>query len=141
MDNSTHHGKKLENLRLDRLSNVELLSTARRPINMVPGYEDGKIFQLDQYMKEHIYMWSGESKQVTVRINTYNIGDFIDWFGRDFRVIKKDDEYMVVSLTVNVQALVKWALQYGKIATVIAPDDVRNAIRNELQMISANYVD
>ena len=48
---------------------------------------------------------------------------------------------MVVSLTVNVQALVKWALQYGKIATVIAPDDVRNAIRNELQMISANYVD
>ena len=141
VDNSTHHGKKLENLRLDRLSNVELLSTARRPINMVPGYEDGKIFQLDQYMKEHIYMWSGESKQVTVRINTYNIGDFIDWFGRDFRVIKKDDEYMVVSLTVNVQALVKWALQYGKIATVIAPDDVRNAIRNELQMISANYVD
>lgn len=140
-DNSEHHGKNLENLRLDRLSNVELLSTPRRPIEQVPGYEHTKSFQLDQYMKEHIYMWSGESKQVKLRINTYNIGDLIDWFGTNINVLKKNNDYMEVSLTVNVQALIKWALQYGKIATVIGPKDVRDEIRKELQLISSNYLD
>lgn len=139
--NSKIHGNELENLRLDRLGEVEILATPRRPIEKVPGFENGKRFQLDQYMKEHIYMWSGESKRVTLRIKTYYIGDFIDWFGTDFHVLKKDEKYMEVSLKVNVQALIKWALQYGQIATVLAPEDVRDKIRMELQQISSNYLD
>lgn len=140
-ENSTYHGKGLENLRIDRFWSVELLDSPRRDISQVPGFENGRSFQLDEYMKEHIYMWSGESKRVTLRIKTGNIGDFIDWFGTDFRVLKEDEEYMEVSIMVNENAIRYWALQYGGMATVLGPPELRRSIRKAIDEMRENYMD
>ena len=139
-DGSGHHGKGLENHRIDRFWSVELLDTPSRDMSEVPGYES-RPFELDQYMKEHIYMWSGNSERVTLRIKAYNIGDFIDWFGTDFHVLEQDEKYMKVSILVNTNAITFWALQYGGMATVLAPDDVRENIKNKLAMMQENYKD
>ena len=140
-ENSIYHGKGLENLRIDRFWSVELLDSKRRDVNQIPGYENGRNFQLDEYMKEHIYMWSGESKRVTLRIKTGNIGDFIDWFGTDFRVLKEDEEYMEVSIRVNENAIRYWALQYGGMATILEPPELRRSIRLAIDEMRQNYMD
>ena len=139
-DGSGRHGKGLENHRIDRFWSVQLLNTRSRDIHKVSGYENRE-FELDQYMKEHIYMWSGTSERVTLRIKTYSIGDFIDWFGTDFRILDQNDQYMNVSIMVNINAITFWALQYGGIATVLAPAHVRQAIKNKLDEMRKNYED
>ena len=132
------HGKGLENHRVDRFWSVELLSSRRRDIHKVPGYEN-KEFKLDQYMKEHIYMWSGKSERVTLLIKTYHIGDFIDWFGTSFRILEENEQYMKVSIIVNTNAITFWALQYGGMATVLGPEHVRQAIKKKLEEMQKNY--
>ncbi len=134
---NSHHGKGLENLRIDRWWSVDIAKTPRRRIETVPGYEHG--FRLDDYMREHIYMWSGKSERVTLRIKSYNISDFIDWFGTDYRLIKYDKEYMEVSIKVNINAIKLWALQYGRVATVLRPESLRKEIAKELQELSERY--
>lgn len=136
-EGSPYHGKDMENLRIDRFSSVEILDEPAMDVRKVPGYENG--FRLDDYMKEHIYMWSGKSTRVTLRIKTYNIGDFIDWFGTDFTVRKQAEDYMEVSIIVNEQAIKYWALQYSRLATVIKPKELRDEIRQLIEEMQESY--
>ena len=138
-EGSPYHGKDMENLRIDRFWSVEILDEPAMDVRKVPGYERG--FRLDEYMKEHIYMWSGKSERVTLRIKTRNIGDFIDWFGTDFSVRKQNDDYMEVSIIVNVQAIKLWALQYSRLATVLKPKELRDEMRQLIENMQEAYRD
>ena len=134
------HGKGLENLRVDRFLNSQILESASRGIDRVPGYENSRVLQLDKYMKEHIYMFSGDSAKVKLKIKKYNIGDFIDWFGTDFRTMTcEEDDYMYVLINVNENAIKYWALQYGGMATVMAPERLRLSIKSILDSMEQNY--
>ncbi|SCZ81339.1 helix-turn-helix transcriptional regulator [Pseudobutyrivibrio xylanivorans] len=134
---NSHHGKELENLRIDRWWSVEETNIKRKKIESIPGYEHG--FQLDEYMREHIYMWAGHSERVTLRINNYNVRDFVDWFGTEYRLIKKAEDYIEVSIKVNKNAIKYWALQYGGVATVLKPESLRKDILNSIEDMLKRY--
>ena len=65
----------VENRRLDRISKVKILAEPRIPINRLEKYRNG--FDLGKYMKEHIYMFSGQSIPVVIKINRERIGDLL----------------------------------------------------------------
>ncbi len=92
-------------------------------------------------MREHIYMWTGVSERVTLRIQNYNVRDFVDWFGTDYRLIKSDEEYTEVSIKANVNAIKYWALQYGGVATVIKPESLRKEILKSIEEMRCRYQD
>lgn len=139
MERNGKTGKGLVNLRVDRILDVEILNN--RPamdIRKIDKYHNG--FQLDEYMREHLYMVTGETVNVTMKLLKKNIGDFIDWYGKDFIVIKKDEEEITIRVSVNDNALVYWALQYGKIASIISPDSVREKIQKEVKLLADKYL-
>lgn len=132
-----YHGKDLENLRIDRWWSVEETNIRRKKIETIPGYEHG--LKLDKYMREHIYMWTGASERVTLRIQNYNVRDFVDWFGTEYRLIKTDEEYTEVSIKANVNAIKFWALQYGGVATVLKPESLRKDILKSIKDMYDRY--
>ncbi len=132
-----YHGKDLENLRIDRWWSVEETNIRRKKIETIPGYEHG--LKLDKYMREHIYMWTGVSERVTLRIQNYNVRDFVDWFGTDYRLIKSNEEYTEVSIKANVNAIKFWALQYGDVATVLKPESLRENILKSIKDMYDRY--
>lgn len=132
-----YHGKDLENLRIDRWWSVEETNIRRKKIETIPGYEHG--LKLDKYMREHIYMWTGASERVTFRIQNYNVRDFVDWFGTEYRLIKTDEEYTEVSIKANVNAIKFWALQYGGVATVLKPESLRKDILKSIKDMYDRY--
>ncbi len=129
----------LENRRLDRISNVTILSEKRKPITELKKYAQG--FNLAAYMQEHIYMFSGDSLQAVIRIHKPNLGDFIDWFGMDFRVIEENAETITVRIKVNENAVYYWALQYGSVAEVIKPEILRARIKNSIAELLDKYTE
>ena len=133
-----YHGNDLENLRIDRWWSVEETNIRRKKIESIPGYEHG--LKLDKYMREHIYMWTGTSERVTLRIQSYNVRDFVDWFGTDYRLIKIDEEYTEVSIKANVNAIKFWALQYGGVATVLKPESLRKELLNTIEEMQNRYM-
>lgn len=127
----------LENRRLDRISDVKVLDEYRMPIKKLEKYSNG--FDLADYMKEHIYMFSGDSKVITVRVRKKNIGDFIDWYGREFRIIQEEEESVTIRLEANENAVFYWALQYGQIAEIIKPVQLRERINDTLNVMLERY--
>lgn len=129
----------LENRRLDRISDVKILKEKRKPLETFPQYAHG--FNLGLYMKEHIYMFSGKSVPVKMRIQKKRIGDFIDWYGNQYRILTEDTDHIILRIMANENAVYYWALQYGGIAEVLEPLELRNKIIRGLKDMIRQYED
>lgn len=139
MEKNGKPGTGLINLRVDRILDVEILyNRPAMDIRKIEKYRNG--FQLDEYMREHLYMVTGETVNVTMKLLKKNIGDFIDWYGKDFMVIKREPEEITIRVSVNDNALIYWSLQYGKIATIISPESVKVKLQKEVQLLADKYL-
>lgn len=127
----------LANFRVDKIKDIDICDNPAKPIRKLDGCKDG--FQLSAYMKEHIYMFGGETVHARLEVNTSLIGQIIDWFGREFDVISDNGEKCVISLTVNENALFYWAMQYGEYVEVMTPKRVRERINEAVRGMSEKY--
>jgi predicted DNA-binding transcriptional regulator YafY len=128
----------LENRRIDRISKVTLLDENRVPLEQLNKYKQCP-FNLSDYMRTHIYMFSGECCKITLRVKKRAIGDVIDWYGKDYRVVQEDDEHVVIKLDANCNAVYYWALQYGSVVEVLAPERLRQRIREGVMEMVEKY--
>lgn len=125
----------LEPRRIDRIEKIEIVNEKRTPMIDVVGHN----FELGKYMREHIYMFSGEVGAVELKISNNHIGDFDDWYGKDYRIYSTDDKYSVIRVYTNYDAVYYWALQYGSIAEVLEPESLRNKVKKGLTDILNKY--
>lgn len=123
--------------RLDRMTNIEILETRRKPIEKIKGLEKG--LDLAKHMLEQIYMYAGESTSVTLRLKKVIINDFIDWFGPGHQFFDETEDSVSVKVVVNENAMRRWALQYGLYVTVLSPDNLVAEIEKDIKTVMENY--
>lgn len=128
----------IENRRIDRISSVKILEENRTQIKELPRYEN-QIFNLPKYVKEHIYMFSGECGRIVLDVKKCAIGDVIDWYGKDYRILSENQEYIRIRIYANYNAVYYWAMQYGGYAEVIEPEILRSRIIQGLRDILDKY--
>ena len=130
----------LANCRLDRITDIRLLDTPAKPKEQVQG---GMHFSLPKHVAEHLYMFSGESIPVTFRIKNKKkvLNDVIDWFGTDIAFFDETEEEVTARVTVNWHAMRHWALQYCRHVRILAPNDLAQTVKEDLQNALNNYQD
>ena len=116
---------------------IEMLPDAAKPKSAVREFARG--FSLPRHMAEHIYMFGGESVTVKLRTNSSMMDALVDWFGKDFRIMKEENDQMIVTLSCNETAMKYWALQYGLYVEILEPQSLRMAIREAVQQMSSVY--
>ena len=128
----------LFNYRLDYIRNAEIIENQNiRPVREIKGYENG--FDLAKYMKEHIYMYGGESKRVSFRADKSIVGQIIDWFGTDIAFTKIEEDSVEAYVTVNENAMLYWALQYGNSVEILTPKSLRDSVREAVKEMWKKY--
>ncbi len=80
---TNEHGLQIENRRIDRIRKVSKLDETRIPAE---HYNHNLPLDMRIYLKEHIYMFAGESINIRLEVKKHRIGDFIDWFGKDYHI-------------------------------------------------------
>ena len=124
--------------RIDRITEMHLLDTERKPMRDVIGLEKG--FSLPRHMAEHIYMFSGESERVIFRAKRFLLNDVIDWFGTDVMIRADGEKNMIVTVpSVNLQAMRKWALQYALYTEILEPEGLAQEVREDIRTAAENY--
>ena len=126
----------LANYRLDRITNIRLLDTPRKPKENVP---EMKGWTLPKHMAEHLYMFSGESVPVTFRMKKDILDDVIDWFGTDITFSDETEEEVTARVIVNWHAMHHWALQYCRHVHILMPNDLAQTVKEDLQNALNNY--
>ncbi len=128
-DNISHY-------RVDRISDIVLLD---EPVKKQK--ELSETINLPKHMAEHIYMFSGESARVAMRIEKFLVGDVIDWFGKDVIFHNETEATVDVSVAVNLEAMRYWAMQYANHVEVLRPEKLREQIKKDLLAAVEKYGD
>ena len=84
-------------------------------------------------------MYSGESIQAQIEVPKDMMNELVDWFGKDFHVISNNKGRMVIRVSCNRQALFYWILQYGPFVELLAPESLRNEIKDQLHEMYMKY--
>ena len=129
-DNISHY-------RIDRMTDVRMLSEKQKPMKKVPELEHG--FDLPKHMAEHIYMFSGGSIPVKIKTTSDMVSQLDDWFGKDLKILEEKDGEIVVRVICNRSAMRYWALQYGPYVEVLEPKDLREKIREDIITMAEKY--
>ena len=126
----------LANYKIESISNIKILDEPIRKLTDLPQQKD---FSVKQYIKEHIYMVSGGSVNATIKIdNPKRINDIIGWFGEDLSIYTQNG-IVYANLSINEDALVYWALQYGEHVEITDPQSSRTKIKNMLAILNKKY--
>ncbi len=123
--------------RIDKMTEVRILNEKVKPKTEVRGLEKG--LNLPKHMAEHFYMFSGESVAVEIKTSDYMMNELVDWFGTDFRVLKKGGNTIVARVTCNKEAMRYWALQYGPSVEILKPESLRSQLREDIKVMAEKY--
>ena len=121
----------ISNYRIDRIKNIEILDERIKPFNELDNV-NGRRLDLNEYMREHIYMYSSTNENVIFRIVKPMISDVIDIFGGDVRFTEETDTHVTVITKVNLRAMFQFAKNFAPDVEVIKPESLRNEIKEEL---------
>ena len=109
------------------MTDVQMLKIPAKNKKEIAEFIGGN-FNLPKHMAEHIYMFSGESVWVKFWAEKNFLDAVIDWFGKDFKILQKTDDKILINVKVNKTAMKFWAMQYGEQIEIISPDDLRFSI-------------
>ena len=127
----------VSNYRVDRITDIQLLDTPVKPMKNMKGLEHG--LNLPKHMAEHVYMFTGESVPVTFRAKKYLLTDLFDWFGKEMQFTDETEEEVTVRVTVNLDAMRKWALQYALHVKVLKPERLVNLLKEDVKRLAGKY--
>ena len=128
----------MSHYRLDRIADIRLLDEPARPAKTVEGLTHG--VDLPKHMAEHLYMFAGKSETVTFRMKKYLVNDVIDWFGTDVTFSDENEDDVTARVRVNLQAMRRWAVQYGPHVRVLSPAGLAEEVKSDLTLAAENYI-
>lgn len=124
--------------RIDLMTDVKItraIASSKREEYIEAGND------LYKYRVENPYMYGGELRTITIRVDMKQFTQIVDWFGDNFRVVGESAEniFIDIELRVNEDAFLFWVLQYGLCIEVIRPIEYRQRVRNVLEEIVKKY--
>ena len=122
----------VSNYRIDRITDIEILDVKIKSFEKLKG-SNGQRFDLSEYMKKHVYMYSSEDSTVCFRIIKSMISDIIDMFGKDVRFYDESEESVCVKAKVNEAAMVQFAQSYAPDVEILEPVKLREQVKQELK--------
>lgn len=126
----------LSNYKIEYISNIKILNENVKPMSSLNIPKD---FSIASYINEHIYMFAGDAVQVTIKINNPKaINYVIEWYGENIEIKEKQDG-IYVTLNVNEQAFLYWALQYGQSIIIVKPKTTKEKYVSMLNEIANKY--
>jgi len=124
-------------LRVDRLKDVVILDGKIKPSKHVKDYL--KVNDLPKHLAEHVYMFPGDSTEITIKITEDKISDLVDWFGKDIYVVEQDGDYVEVIVNCNERSMFYWLLQYGMYVEVLKPQSLRKRMKDAAKILLEKY--
>lgn len=121
----------ISNYRLDRIANIQILDEPVKPFETLK-WSNGRPLDLAAYMREHPYMYSSGSVQVTFRVRRSLLSEVIDLFGSEVR-LEEDEDGIIVSTLTNEMAMEQFAKNYCPGVVILEPQSLRDKLKNHLK--------
>ena len=127
-------------IRLDRMSDIDILQEPVRKLETVENCESG--INLGKLDTRFPFMYADIPERivfVTANYATHMIDNVIDSFGRNVDITELNDGNYKFSLTASPSAMRFWLLQYGKYVKLISPQSLVEQIKDDIVEMNKLY--
>lgn len=136
---------KIRTYRMDNIYDLTISKDKSIPIEEMIDYkeylDEKGDFSFKKYCERHIYFADGRVIRATLRIHQKRyIGAIKDWFGPNTTIYHDGNMYKV-DVFCDENALFFWCMQYSEQVTVLAPEQLKNKIRETAKALAARYSD
>lgn len=126
------------NYRMDRILDIEILDESVKPFKTLHD-SNGLSLNLQEYMNEHIFMYSGSSTRAKLRIVREMVTDIVDIFGKDVKFSNETETHVEVEIKANEMSIMQFAQRYSHDVVILEPDNLRLMILLKLQQAFKGY--
>ena len=67
------------------------------------------------------------------------LNDLIDWFGKDIQLSDETEDEITAIVSVNLNAMRLWALQYALHVRILEPETLKEQIKEDVRNVAENY--
>jgi len=128
----------LMNVRIDRISQVEILEEKARSFNEVSSYKN--YFDVADYVSKTFNMFSGSTEIIELRCNNTLLEEIFDRFGERVNTRFYDDNRFLLRTEANIsEGLCSWIMQFGTGIEVVSPRSLRDMIADRAEGILNMY--
>lgn len=129
-------------IRLDRMSDIDILHESLRQLKTVENCENGINLGLLDSCFPFMYADKPERMEfVTANCATHMIDNVIDTFGHNIDIIELNDGNYKFSLTASPSAMRFWLLQYGKYVKLLSPQSLVEQIKDDIAEMNKLYTE
>lgn len=132
--------KRLANYRVDRIKYLEVLEEEAKPVTEIWGYSRG--LNIEEHAGKCFKMFVGPESNISLEIDKSLLNFRYEELDHRAKVVVNDqdkDTYLL-SFTGNLgEGLIRWILQMGDKARVIAPQSLVEAMRKKIQAMAKQY--
>lgn len=130
--------RDISNYRLDHIQELRILDDPAKPFETLQG-ANGQRLNLAEYMKEHLYMFSGKTVRVKFRITKQMIGEVVELFGKDITFSDENEDGVTVTAHTNELSAEQFAKTYIPNVVVLEPQKLADKVRNSIGEILLKY--
>jgi len=125
---------RIKHYRVDKMLTITITDKKRE------GKDAFAKVDMSAYTKKVFGMFTGEDRQVKIRLANHLAGAVIDRFGPDVMLIPDGEDHFVVSLELVISPqFFAWVFGFGPEAEIISPEDVREQAANRARNIAQLY--
>ncbi len=128
--------QNLMHMRLDRISDVEMLNTPSRPFREVSSYQN--FFDSADYVSKHIHMFGGDTETVELLCTDKGLELLTDLFEPTTAVKREDGTYVRLQAATG-QGMVGFLAQCGKEIRVLSPETLVCQVKERAREILVLY--
>jgi len=126
--------KRIKHYRVDKMLSITLTEEAR------VGKDAFSEVDMSAYTRKVFGMFTGEDRQIKLRLANNLAGAVIDRFGPDVILIPDGDAHFIVILELVVSPqFFAWVFGFGSDAEILSPEDVREEAAERARSIARMY--
>lgn len=128
----------LMNVRVDRISQVEIMEDPVRPMEEVSPYST--YFDAADYAAKTFNMFSGDLQMIELKCSSTILEQIFDRFGERINTRRADDTHFLLRTEASISSgLVSWIMQFGTDIEVIQPSELKEMVAEKAARILGIY--
>lgn len=125
---------KIKHFRVDKMLGINLTRERRK------GDKSFEKFDISHYTNKMFGMFGGEESVIHIECDNRLANVIIDRFGKDVHMQITDEEHFVAKVKVAVSPqFISWIAALGEGAKIIAPDEVVQQVKAEIERMVRQY--
>ena len=125
---------RIKHYRVDKMLTITITDNKR------VGKEAFAELDMSAYTKKVFGMFTGENRQVKLRLTNRLAGAVIDRFGPDIMLIPDGENHFIVTLELVISPqFFAWVFGFGSEAEILSPEDVRSQAAERAKSIAQLY--